>query len=67
MLRRYREQWAAYIILNMLSVFMWSVRAMGGSPEGSLMIVMWSAYLINAFYGWYNWSKGVSTEKETQI
>ncbi len=64
MLRRYREQWAAYIILNVLSVFMWLVRAAAGSPEGPLMIAMWSAYLINAFYGWYNWSKGAARAKE---
>lgn len=60
MLRRYREQWACYIVLNVLSVIMWSVRAAAGSPEGALMIVMWTAYLINAFYGWHNWSKGVT-------
>lgn len=58
MLRRYREQWAAYIVLNVLSVVMWTARAASGSPEGPLMIVMWSAYLINAFFGWYNWTKG---------
>jgi len=58
MLRRYREQWAAYIILNVLSVIMWAARTVNGSPEGPLMVVMWSAYLVNAFYGWYNWSKG---------
>lgn len=62
MLRRYREQWIAYIILNVLSVVMWSARTAGGSPEGPLMIVMWSAYLINAFYGWYNWTRGAKKE-----
>lgn len=66
MLWRCREQWAAYIILNVLSVVMWSVRAAAGSPEGPLMIVMWSAYLINAFYGWLNWSRGAAgAEKGT--
>ena len=58
MLRRYREQWAAYITLNVLSIIMWALRAADGSPDGPLMIAMWSAYLINAFYGWFNWSKG---------
>ena len=58
MLRRYREQWAAYIALNVLSVIMWGLRAAAGSPEGPLMVVMWSAYLLNAFYGWFNWTKG---------
>jgi nicotinamide mononucleotide transporter len=58
MIRRYREQWAAYIILNVFSVIMWVFRTVNGSPDGPLMIVMWSAYLVNAFYGFYNWSKG---------
>ncbi len=58
MVRRYREQWVAYIILNVFSVVMWAFRALSGSPEGPLMIVMWSAYLVNAFYGFYNWNKG---------
>lgn len=59
MLRRYREQWAAYILLNILSIAMWGLRAAAGSPEGPLMVAMWSAYLVNAFYGWFNWTKGV--------
>ena len=58
MIRRYREQWGAYIILNVLSVIMWTFRTVNGSPEGPLMIVMWSAYLINAVYGLINWSRG---------
>ena len=63
MIYRYREQWTAYIVLNVLSVVMWSIRAAEGSPEGLLMIVMWSAYLINAFYGLYNWTKGAAQLK----
>jgi len=58
MVRRYREQWAAYIILNMLSIIMWALRIADGSPEGPLMVVMWSAYLVNSVYGFYNWTKG---------
>lgn len=58
MIRRYREQWVAYIILNIFSIIMWVFRTVNGSPDGPLMIVMWSAYLVNAFYGFYNWSKG---------
>lgn len=58
MLYRYKEQWHAYILLNVLTVGMWSVRTASGSPEGPIMIVMWSAFLINAFYGLYNWTRG---------
>ncbi|MDR3296434.1 MAG: nicotinamide riboside transporter PnuC [Clostridiales Family XIII bacterium] len=58
MVRRYREQWICYIALNVLTVTMWAVRMANGSPDGLLMIVMWSAYLVNSVYGWLNWSKG---------
>lgn len=66
MIYRFREQWVAYIILNILSIIMWTFRAVNGSPDGALIIVMWSAYLINAFYGFYNWSKGAN-KKEVQV
>ncbi|MGZ9585811.1 nicotinamide riboside transporter PnuC [Paenibacillus marinisediminis] len=58
MVRRYKEQWLVYIILNIFTVLLWIIRTIDGSPDGMLMIVMWSAYLINAIYGYYNWSKG---------
>lgn len=59
MVRRFKEQWLVYIVLNMFTVLLWVIRMVEGSPDGPLMIVMWSAYLINAGYGYYNWNKGV--------
>jgi nicotinamide mononucleotide transporter len=56
--KRYKEQWVLYILLNVFTIIMWSLRIMNGSPDGALMVVMWSAYLINAFYGYFNWSRG---------
>ncbi|AIQ61632.1 nicotinamide riboside transporter PnuC [Paenibacillus borealis] len=58
MVRRFKEQWLVYIVLNMFTVALWVIRMLDGSSEGPLMIVMWSAYLINAVYGYYNWHKG---------
>lgn len=58
MVRRFKEQWLVYIVLNMFTVLLWAIRMLDGSDEGPLMIVMWSAYLINATYGYYNWNKG---------
>ncbi|WNS42329.1 nicotinamide riboside transporter PnuC [Paenibacillus sp. MMS20-IR301] len=58
MVRRFKEQWLVYIVLNMFTVMLWVIRMLDGSSEGPLMIVMWSAYLINAVYGYYNWNKG---------
>ena len=51
MVWRYREQWAIWIIIDVASLIMivmlkeWS------------MVIMYVAWTINAFYGWYNWSK----------
>lgn len=56
--RRFKEQWLVYIVLNMFTVLLWVIRTIEGSGEGLLMIVMWSAYLLNAGYGYYNWNKG---------
>ncbi|MNO03121.1 Nicotinamide riboside transporter PnuC [compost metagenome] len=58
MVRRFKEQWLVYIVLNMFTVLLWVIRTLEGSGEGQLMIIMWSAYLINAVYGYYNWSQG---------
>lgn len=65
MMWRYKEQWILYIVLNIFTIIMWSIRMANGSPEALLMIVMWSSYLVNAFYGYYNWSKGVKKVRES--
>lgn len=59
MVYRFREQWLMYILLNVFTVLLWCIRTAQGSPEGPLMIVMWTAFLINAGYGYYNWTRGV--------
>lgn len=58
MVKRFKEQWLVYIVLNIFTVLLWVIRTIDGSPDGVLMIVMWSAYLINAIYGYYTWNKG---------
>lgn len=65
MVYRFKEQWLLYIVLNIFTIIMWSLRTINGSPEGAMMIVMWSAYLVNAIYGYYNWNKGVMQREET--
>jgi nicotinamide mononucleotide transporter len=57
MMYRYREQWLLWIIVDIVSVAMWSYRLNTGMEGAPAMLVMWSAYLINACYGWYKWNK----------
>lgn len=64
MMYRYREQWILYISLNVLTIMMWFIRMVNGSQDGAIMIVMWGAFLVNAVYGYYNWSKRAVTERE---
>lgn len=53
----YKEQWLLWIIVNIVSIYMWSIALIRGQENSLLMIVMWSAYLVNAIYGYYNWRK----------
>lgn len=49
MLLRYREQWLLWIVLNILSIALWA--------DNPSMYIMYSAYLLNSLYGYYNWVK----------
>lgn len=61
MMGRYKEQWLLYIVLNVVTIAMWAMRLLQGSSDGSMMIVMWTAFLVNAVYGYLNWSKGAAS------
>ena len=56
MMLRYREQWLLWIIIDAITVVMWFI------AKDFIMVTMWSVYLVNAFYGYYNWSK-ISKER----
>lgn len=51
MMMRYREQWLLWIIIDIITIIMWLM------VGDYIMVTMWSVYLINAFYGYYNWTK----------
>lgn len=57
MLKMFAEQWLLWIIVNAVSVVMWVFPLLQGEPGAGAMIIMWSAYLANALYGYYNWKK----------
>lgn len=56
MMLRYREQWLLWIIIDIVTVIMWILAG------DLIMVTMWSVYLVNAFYGYYNWTK-ISKER----
>ncbi|MBO5828843.1 MAG: nicotinamide mononucleotide transporter [Paludibacteraceae bacterium] len=51
MVWRYREQWAIWIAIDVSSLIMFIILGQWS------MVAMYIAWTINAFYGWYNWSK----------
>lgn len=61
MIKRVTEQWLAWITIDVVSIYMWVFDYAQGGNEMS-MIVMWSAYLVNALYGYYNWRKLEKTQ-----
>lgn len=51
MVRRYREQWVWWLVIDLLCIKMWWV---AGNWN---MVTMYIAWTINCIYGWYNWSR----------
>ena len=49
MVLRYSEQWFFWIVVDVITVALW---CFAGDP---IMIAMWSAYLVNAVYGYLMW------------
>lgn len=54
--KRVTDQWFYWIMVDVLSLVMWAYifSTRGGDVS---MLVMWSAFLVNAVYGYYNWIK----------
>ena len=51
MVRRYREQWIWWAVIDLLCIKLWFV---AGNWSMVAMYVGWTA---NCIYGWYNWTK----------
>lgn len=51
MVRRYREQWIWWIVIDLLCIKLWFV---AGNWS---MVAMYIAWTANCVYGWVNWSK----------
>lgn len=56
MLKRYAEQWVIWIVVNVLSIVLW-FKALGTGGSDYTVLVMWTAFLVNSLYGYYNWAK----------
>ncbi|HDL5844845.1 TPA: nicotinamide riboside transporter PnuC [Mannheimia haemolytica] len=54
MVLRYREQWALWIIVNMMTIALWTAMYFQNGETSLPLLVM---YLCNSIYGYYNWIK----------
>ena len=67
MMWRYKEQWLLYIVLNMVTVFMWILRLIAGGNAGDMMVLMWSLFLLNAVFGYWRWHLGAKRDALTSV
>ena len=61
---RFMEQWVLWIVVDVVSVIMWIVVLAKGGTDISVLL-MWTAYLINAIYGFVNWIKLYKAQPQT--
>ena len=53
----FMEQWALWIITNVISVIMWSVCVLRGEAHAGVIVIMWVFYLLNSINGFRVWLK----------
>ena len=53
----FMEQWVLWIITNVVSVVMWAVCVARGEAHATVMMIMWSFYLLNSLNGLRVWLK----------
>jgi nicotinamide mononucleotide transporter len=53
---KYMEQWFLWIMSNLAGVIMWGIFTCGDINKIELL-VMWTIYLLNSIYGYFNWNK----------
>lgn len=53
----FMEQWALWIITNIISVAMWSICVVRGEAHAGVMVIMWCFYLLNSINGLRVWTR----------
>jgi len=57
MTARMKEQWILWIVVNVVSIYMWVDALMQGNSDGVAILLMWVVFLLNSVYGAYKWFK----------
>ena len=66
MLKRFAEQWLFWILVNILSIALWVITLDATAGNDYTLVVMWSAFLVNSIYGYYNWRKMAKKQGVTE-
>lgn len=57
MVLRYREQWALWIIVNIMTISLRAAMYFQNGETSLPLLLMYVMYLCNSLYGYYNWIK----------
>lgn len=65
--KRYNEQWLFWIIINIITIYMWLIAYINHIENSFLIAATWVLYLINSIYGYFNWKKLIKNNFESVI
>ena len=57
MVRAFVEQWWLWIVIDVFTVIKWIIALSEHEPNAAIMVAMWSIFLINSVYGYFNWRR----------
>lgn len=57
MIMRYKEQWILWILVNILTIALWTLAYVVGNETSIPILAMYIMYLFNSIYGYVNWIK----------
>lgn len=57
MVNAYMEQWILWILVNLVSVYIWLQFTVSGEPHSAPMLIMWLFYTANSINGYRVWLK----------
>ena len=61
----FMEQWALWIITNIVSVVMWCICVARGEAHAGVMVIMWTFYLLNSINGFRVWLRLSASSEDT--
>ena len=64
MVRIFVEQWWLWIVINIFTVAKWIIALSQHEPNAAIMIAMWSLFLVNSIYGYWNWKRLAQSNKQ---